>query len=59
MNEEQEEYRGEVAKAHFLQKLDSEVWNNTNFPYDWEKYSYGFKLFFPNPNPKILVQNSQ
>ena len=43
MNEEQEEYRGEVAKAHFLQKLDSEVWNNTNFPYDWEKYSYGFK----------------
>ena len=42
MNEEQEEYRGEVAKAHFLQKLDSEVWNNTNFPYDWEKYSQGF-----------------
>ena len=46
MNEEQEEYRGEVAKAHFLQKLDSEVWNNTNFPYDWEKYSYGFKFLF-------------
>lgn len=40
MNEEQEEYRGEVAKAHFLQKLDSEVWNNTNFPYDWEKYRH-------------------
>ena len=53
MNEEQEEYRGEVAKAHFLQKLDSEVWNNTNFPYDWEKYSYGFKLFFPTLTQKF------
>ena len=52
MNEEQEEYRGEVAKAHFLQKLDSEVWNNTNFPYDWEKYSNGFKLFLLKTRPK-------
>ena len=54
MNEEQEEYRGEVAKAHFLQKLDSEVWNNTNFPYDWEKYSQGFKPYF-RMNFRMLI----